>query len=205
MNRRNRVRLPQTEAPELGRHGQALLRRLALVHRQQRGAVATAQEFGKGFIRRGDPLLTIHDHNGDAGLLQSQSGLLPDFRQKLTVVVEHQTTGVHHLEFPVTPIPVLISPVAGDPGLVMDDRLATATEAIHQGGLTNIGAPDDGNDRTRHRATLESIFDPTDPRNQIIPPRDTQDAFETARSGGVRLFPCSNSSPAWSSTSPTSA
>ena len=168
VDRRNRVGLSQTETPELSRHGKPLLRRLTLVHRQQRGAGTAAEKIRDRFICRCYSLLTIHDHYRHTCLLEGQRSLLADFRQKLAVVVEHQTTGVHHLEFTITPVTVLISPVPGYTRLVVNNRLSTATETVHQGGLANVGASDNGNDGTRHRARLGSIPDPTDPRNQRL-------------------------------------
>ena len=162
----DRIRLPQPEAPELRSHRQPLLGGLALVHRQQGGAGVRAQKLCDGFVGSGDALLTVDDHEGDAGLLECQVGLLPDLGQKLTVVVEHQTAGVHDLEVPVSPEPVLIGAIPRHSGFVMDDRLTAAAQTIDQRGLADVGTSDDRNDGTRHGAGLRSIPDPTDPRKR---------------------------------------
>ena len=132
MNRRDRMGLSEAEPPEFSRHCQPLVRRLALVDRQQHRAVLGPQPLGDGFIRSRDTLLAIHDHQGNTGLGHGEIRLLPDFGQELTVVVKDQSTGVDDLELPVAPVPILVSTVTGHPGLVVDDRLTTATETIHQ-------------------------------------------------------------------------
>ena len=139
----------QSKAPELSRHCQTLLRRLAFVDGQQRRTRTTAQELRDGFIRSRDALLAIDDHHRNTGFLHGQSRLLADLRQKFAVVIEHQAAGVDHLELTVAPVTILIGAVTGDAGLVMHNRLATAAQPVHQGRLADIGASDDRNDRTR--------------------------------------------------------
>ena len=128
----------------------------------------TAQEFSDGFVSGREPLLTVHDHKGNTGFLESKSRLLPDLRQKLTVVIEHQSTGIDDLEFPIAPIAVLIRAIPCHPGFVMNDRLTTAAQTIDQRGLADVGTSDDRNDRTRHRAEFRSINDLTDPRKRKL-------------------------------------
>ena len=77
--------------------------------------------------------------------------LLTDLRQELTVIVENQSTGVHHLEVAVPPESVLVGAVTRDAGLIVDNRFPTATEAIDQRGLADVGASDDGDDGARQR------------------------------------------------------
>jgi len=149
VNRRNGVRLSKAKTPELGCHRQSLLRRLAFVDCEKRRTALAAQKFCDGLIRRCHPQLTIHNHQGDAGFFQGKSCLFADLRQELAVVVKDQATGVHHLEFPVTPVTVLIGAVTGHTGLVMHDCFPAVTEAIHQRGLANVGAPDNRDNGTR--------------------------------------------------------
>lgn len=47
------------------------------------------------------------------------------------------------------PLGLVRHAVAGDAGLVLDDRLAAADDAVHQGRLADIRAADDGEDRKR--------------------------------------------------------
>ena len=160
----NRMGLPQTQAPELAGHRQALLGRLALVHRQQHRHLLGAQPIGDPLVCGGEPLLAIDDHHGHGGLRQGQVGLLANLRQKLTVVVEHQTAGVHHHEGAIPPKALLVGAIAGHPRLVMHDRLAAAAESVDQGGLAHVGAANDGDDRKRQTAyplLHSSSFDPT--------------------------------------------
>ena len=146
---RHRIGLAETKAPEFSRHGQTLLGRLALVDSEQNRTGLAAQKFSDGLVGSRQPLLPIHNHQGNAGFLESQSRLLSDFRQKLTVIVEHQPTGVHNLELAISPVTVLIRAVTGHPWLIVNDGFSAAAKAIHQRGLANVGAPDDRDDGTR--------------------------------------------------------
>ena len=176
MNRGDWIRLSQSKAPELGSHCQTLLRDSHLLTASNVGQGLRAQELRNRLIRSRDSLLTIHDHHRHAGLLEGQSRLLADLRQELTVIVENQSTGVHHLELTVAPEAVLVGAVTRDAGLIVDNRLPTATEAVDQGGLADVGASDDRNDRTRQRAELRSIHDLT---KALKLPRET--LIETAK------------------------
>lgn len=99
-----------------------------------------------------ESLFSINNHQGDAGFIQGQCRLLTNLRKKLAVVVKHQPTGVDHLEFTVSPVTVLVGAIPRHPGLVVHDRLATSAEPVHQGGLANIGASNNCDDRTRQGA-----------------------------------------------------
>ena len=52
--------------------------------------------------------------------------------------------GVDDGEGAAVPVGVVGDPVAGHPRNVLDDGLATAQDAVDQGGLADVGAPDDG-------------------------------------------------------------
>ena len=117
----------------------------------------TAQEFSDRFVSGRQPLLTIHNHQGNTGFFERKGRLLTDFRQKLTVVIEHQSTGIDDLEFPVAPIAVLIRAITRHPGLIMNNGFAAATQPVHQGRLADIGASDDCHDRTRQESAQTNL------------------------------------------------
>ena len=109
----------------------------------------TAQKFSDGLIGSRQPLLPVHDHQGNAGFFQSKRRLLSDFRQEFAVIVEHQAAGVHNLELAIPPVTVLIGAVTGHPWLIVNDGFSAAAQAVDQRGLANVGAPDDCDDGTR--------------------------------------------------------
>ena len=147
VDRRDGMGLAQAQPPELRRHRQACLGRLALVHRQQHRHVVAAQPGGDRLIGRRAALLAVHDHQGHRGLSQGQVGLLADLRQEFAVVVEHQAAGVDDAELPIPPVALLIGAVAGDPRLIVHDRLPAAAQTVDEGGLAHIGAAEDGDNR----------------------------------------------------------
>ena len=130
---RHRVGLAQAQAPELGRHGQALVGRFALINGQQHRAAHAPQPLGDRLVGGGEPLLAIGDHHGHGRLGQGQVGLFADLRQKFAVVIEHQAAGVDDPEGAIAPEPLLVGAVPGHPGLVMHDRFPAPAEPVHQG------------------------------------------------------------------------
>ena len=130
---RHRVGLAQAQAPELGRHGQALVGRFAFVHRQQHRAALAPQPLGDRLVGGGEPLLAIGDHHGHGRLGQGQVGLFADLRQKFAVVIEHQAARIDDPEGAIAPEPLLVGAVPGHPGLVMHDRFPAPAEPVHQG------------------------------------------------------------------------
>src|SRR5699024_12226942 len=55
--------------------------------------------------------------------------------------------GVDQPEVLPGPLRLVEHPVAGHSGTVLDDRLATTDDAVDQGGLADVRAADDGDDR----------------------------------------------------------
>ena len=102
------------------------------------------QPLGDRLIRPGQALLTIDDHQGHGGFRQGQVGLLANFGQEFTVVVEHQTARIHHLEGAVAPVPLLVGAVPGDPRLVVNNGFPASAKPVHQGGFAHVGPANDG-------------------------------------------------------------
>ena len=132
-------------------------RNITLIDRQEGLAVLRTQPFRDRFISSRQSLLTIHNHQRHAGFSEGEAGLLPDFRKELTVVIEDQAPGIHHLEFSITPIAVLIGAISRHTWLVVNNRLTTSTETIHQGGLADVGTADDCYDRTRQDRSSKKL------------------------------------------------
>ena len=109
-----------------------------------------AQPSRNGFIGSRQPLLAIDNHHRHRGFCHRQAGLLADLRQKFAVVIEDQATGVNHTEGAAAPKTFLVGAIAGYSRLVMDNRVTTTAQAVHQGGLAHVGPPDDGHHRQGH-------------------------------------------------------
>ena len=150
MDGRDRVGLAQPQAPKFRRHREALVGGFTLIHRQQHRHPLAPKPFGDRLVCRHQPLLAIHDHHRHGRFSQGEVGLLADLRQKFAVVVEHQTAGVDHPERAVGPEAFLVGTVAGDTWLVVHNRLAALAEAVDQGGLAHVRAPNNGDHRQRH-------------------------------------------------------
>ena len=58
----------------------------------------------------------------------------------------HPAAGVDERELAALPLGVDLLAVAGDAGLLLDDRLAAAEDPVHQRRLADVGTTDDGHD-----------------------------------------------------------
>ena len=103
----------------------------------------------------------------------NQSSLLPDLRQELAVIVEHQSTGVDDLELPIAPVAVLVSAITRHAWLIVNDGLPAATQPVHQGRLTDIRASDDCDDRTRQGSALANLS----PYIEAIKPLENRNSY----------------------------
>ena len=121
----------------------------ALVGDQHHRLVGAAGEIGKGAIVRRQPGARVdHEHQrirkGDRGF-----GLLlhPRGERALGALVE--AGGVDHGEFEIAETPIALAAVAGDAGLVIDQRQLLPDQPVEQRRLADIGPADDG-DRKGH-------------------------------------------------------
>ena len=58
-----------------------------------------------------------------------------------------EPAGVHDDEAAAVPVSIAVDAVAGRAGTILHDRGAVADDAVEQGALANVRAPDDGYDR----------------------------------------------------------
>ena len=94
-------------------------------------------------VRRHDALAAVDDQKHEIGLVDRALYLLVEPER---IFVEHQPTGIDPQHRPVL-IEVRLGDVAiaGDAGLVMDDRLLATDQAVENGRLTDVGSANDGN------------------------------------------------------------
>ena len=92
-----------------------------------------------------------HGVGGSDGLL----ALAADLRVEVGAA-RHPAAGVDEAEGHAEPVGVHLLAVAGDAGLLLDDGDALADDAVHQGGLADVGPTDDGDEGKGHRAPLSA-------------------------------------------------
>ena len=152
---RNLDRLAEPERVGFHRAGIALLA-LALVGDQHHRLVGAAREIGKGaIVRRQAGARVDHEHQGvgkpDRGL-----GLLlhPRGQRALGALVEAR--GVDHGEFEIAEASLALAAVAGDAGLVIDQRELLSDQPVEQRRFSDIGPADNGNREGGHRRSLRA-------------------------------------------------
>src|SRR5690606_11251439 len=138
----HRVGLAEAEGPQVGGVGLAA-RAVHLVGAQHDRLARLAQQPDDGLVGVGGADLgDHHEHHGVRGLdgvlrlsgdggVDAEDVLLP-------------AAGVDDLEAAAGPLGLVGDPVPGDTGLVLDDGLAAADDAVHEGRLADIGAANDG-------------------------------------------------------------
>ncbi len=94
-------------------------------------------------------ILRIKEIDQKVGLLQGKECLLPDGLPQRMVVAEEDASGVHEAIGIGTLGDGGIMAVAGDSGHVHGDRPVLSQKAIEEGGLADVGASEDGDQRKR--------------------------------------------------------
>jgi hypothetical protein len=139
----DRDRIAEAEAIGLAGIDLALLG-LALIGDQQDRRLALAQAPGEMLVERRHAGAAVDHQQRDVGFLDRGLGLLahPGFQAVVERVLE--PGGVDHREIEIAEMRLADPAVAGDAGLIVDDRQLLADQAVEQGGLAHIGASDDG-------------------------------------------------------------
>ena len=118
---------------------------LALVGDQHHRLVGAAREIGKGAIVRRQPGARVDHEHQRVGKADRGFGLLlhPRGERALGALVE--AGGVDHGEFEIAEARIALAAVAGDAGLVIDQRELLPDQPVEQRRLSDIGPADDGN------------------------------------------------------------
>jgi hypothetical protein len=151
---RERDRLAEAEAPGLGDAGGAGLS-LGLVGGEDHLARAPAQDVGEDLVRRRHARTRVDQEEAGVGLRHRALGQPTHAARQALVGGILQPGGVEHREAERADPPLALAQVAGDAGLIVDEREAPADEAVEQGGLAHVGAPHDGEAET-HRPQAPS-------------------------------------------------
>ena len=144
-------------------------RAVDLVGAQHDGLAGLAQQLDDGLVGVGRADLGVDDEDDRVGGLDRELGLRGDGGVDAEDVLL-PAAGVDDLEAAARPLGLVGDAVAGDAGLVLDDGLAAADDAVHQGRLADVRAADDGEDGQRAVAGLLDAR-PRPPRRRSPLPR----------------------------------
>ena len=150
---RNLDRIAKPERIGFHRAGIALPA-LALVGDQNHRLVGAAREIGKGaVVRRQTRARVDHEHQGigkpDRGL-----GLLLHPRGQRTLGALVEARGIDDGEFEIAETPLALAAVAGDAGLVIDQRELLSDQPVEQRRFSDIGPADNGNGEGGHQRSV---------------------------------------------------
>ena len=152
VQRRDRERLAEAERPQgrgVGLAGHAV----DLVGGEHDGLAGPAQQPDDGLVGVGGAHGRVDDEDHRVGGLDGVLGLGGDGGVEAEDVLL-PAAGVDDLEAAARPLGLVGDAVTGDAGLVLDDGLAAADDAVHQGRLADVRAADDGEGRKRAVAGL---------------------------------------------------
>ncbi len=140
VQRGDRVRLAESEVPQPSCLGLGALV-VDLVGGEHDGLLGGAQDADDLLVDVGDADRGIHDEQHGVGDLDRDLGLGGDaLGQPAGVGVP--ATGVDDRERAAVPVGVVRHPVAGHAGHVLDDSFPATDDAVDQGRLADVGAPD---------------------------------------------------------------
>ncbi len=139
---RNEVRQPQP-AKVLSRSAQAF--DVHLVDREKDGLPQPPQQLRQVHVGRGEFGPPVDHHDDRRGLVECKPCLRKDLCRNQRVVVGHNAAGVDDARDLPLPLDLAVDAVAGDAGLIADDRAPRAGKPVEQGRLAHIRPPADGN------------------------------------------------------------
>ena len=140
----NGVRIAEAELVELrGCEFEVVV--VGLVGDEEDGLGGFAQDAGQLVVGGEDAGLGVDDEADGVGLGHGEANLLLDGDGvgPFKLFAEH-AAGVDDAKDATTPFGGVVVAIAGGAGRVLDDRLATTDDAVKEGRLANVGAPDDG-------------------------------------------------------------
>ncbi len=153
----DRVGLAQAERPEVGGLGLGGLA-VDLVGAEHGRLAGPADDLDQGLVGVGGTDGGVDHEQHRVGLLDTQLGLGGDHGVDAEDV-DLPAAGVDDLEAAAVPGGLVADAVAGDAGLVLDDGLATADDAVDQGRLADVRAADDGQHRKRGVGAVAEAVD----------------------------------------------
>ncbi len=163
VDRGDGMRLTEPQVPQ--RSGLGLVTGVVdLVRDEEDGAAALAQQAHDLLVGRGRTDHRIHDEQHDVREIDRDLGLRRD-RAVDALRVGFPAAGVDEGEPAIHPLGLVGHAVARDAGGVLDDRFATAEDAVHERGLADVRAPHDRDDRQRGQQ-FDAVLAELDAREQ---------------------------------------
>src|SRR5688572_7534638 len=133
---------------------------VGLVRDEDRRLPRAPQPVCELLLDRDDAVLRVDDEEDEVRLVDGDVGLaahgvletgdaadrVPRARPRYLI----EPTRVDERELPAAPLDGAVQPVARRPGQILDDRQPLADESVEKGGLADVGAADDSDDRAGH-------------------------------------------------------
>ena len=123
-----------------------------LVDGEKDGLAAALQQAGQVVVRARQLSADVDNHDERSGFIERDFGLAVNFGGDELRIVGNDAAGVDEAIAAAGPFIFAVDAVAGDAGLIADDRSPTPGEAIEERGFADVGAADDSNERQRGRA-----------------------------------------------------
>ena len=134
------------EAERVGFHRAHLaMLALALVGDQHHRLVGAAGEIGKGAVVRRQAGAGVDHEHQRVGKADRGFGLLLHPRRQRALGALVEARGIDDGEFEIAEPRLALAAIAGDAGLVIDQRELLSDQPVEQRRLSDIGPADDGN------------------------------------------------------------
>ena len=121
-----------------------------LVDDQQHRRLALAQDAGDFFVVGVDAGLAIDQEQDDIAFLGRSEGLVADGALEAVVIAHFDTASIDEGEVHAVPVGFVVRTVARDTAHFVHDRVVSLRDSVHEGGFTDIGTTNDGNDMLWH-------------------------------------------------------
>lgn len=143
--RADRKRFGETEPVEV--MGEIFMfRGVDLVDEEDHGRAALAEDGSELLIHRGQSVLGVGHEEDQRGRFDGDVRLEPDLGGESVLKAGTDAAGIDDFEGARAAGAKGGDPVPGHTGFIVDDGDATADEAVENGGLADVGTPDDGDD-----------------------------------------------------------
>ena len=128
-----------------------------LVDEQESRFLELAHHAGDALILLGDTDRTVDHKQDDSGFLSGGQGLVADGCGEDVVALHGlDAARVHEHELATVPVGDMVAAVARDAAALVNDGIGRLRDAIDERRLAHVRAPDDRDNRTRHRFSLDS-------------------------------------------------
>ena len=181
---------------------------LGLVGDEDHGLAGAAHHFGERPVGGQDADARIDDEEDDVGIADGGLGLRAHAAEERFLGGFFEAGRVDDAEFEVAETRLALAPVAGDAGLVVDERELLADQPVEQGRLADIRPPDDGDERRHVMCLLLGHLHRTARDQRSIDGKTLlqgRRAFRDRRRSGRTILPAKSISPVFRPDRPRSS